>query len=116
MNTKRSVAAGWAAYASAVAVGASYGYYRYMYGPGGRAERQAAADAAFAAQEAADQEHYTAIRAERTAAAEAAAAAVAAAAEMAGAPDVADEVAAAVTGAVGGGAAPGAEDPAGGAA
>lgn len=44
MNTKSSVAVGWAAYTVAFAVGGGYGIHRYWNGPGGRREREAEAD------------------------------------------------------------------------
>lgn len=92
------MAIGWAAYSSAFSSGASYGYYRYMYAPGGRAERQAAADTAFTEEEAAKKERYKVFRAERRAAAEAEATGATATASVAAAratesPDAPAEVA-----------------------
>lgn len=44
MNTKQSAIIGWVAYTAAFAIGGGIGLYRYKYAPGGRRDREAAAD------------------------------------------------------------------------
>lgn len=44
MNTKKSFIIGWAAYTIAFTVGGGIGIYNYWYKPGGRLDRQRAAD------------------------------------------------------------------------
>lgn len=45
MNTKQSFVYGWVAYTIAFTVGGGIGIYNYWYKPGGRLDRQRAADA-----------------------------------------------------------------------
>ncbi len=68
MNTKASFTVGWIAYTAAFAIGGAIAIHRYWNGPGGRREREEAADrlrAEQAAREAVEEER---IRRERAAA------------------------------------------------
>ncbi|CDF35475.1 unnamed protein product [Chondrus crispus] len=65
MNTKQSFTIGWIAYTAAFGIGGGLGIYKYWYAPGGRKEREAAADLRRAEEAAREAEEEQRIREER---------------------------------------------------
>jgi hypothetical protein len=66
MNTKASFGLGWVAYTAAFGVGGAVGWRRYYYAPGGRRDREKAAERAEAVREREEAEFEERVRAERT--------------------------------------------------
>lgn len=65
MNTKSSATVGWIAYTAAFVIGGGIGIYKYQYAPGGRRDREKAADEQRRKEEAMEAEEEARIRAER---------------------------------------------------